>query len=302
MASTRTLGQLFRALGSQDLRTANALARTIAEDEERRGHRSAAALLRGALARNVSGVLSGPMFDLTSALIAERAGPALGEVVLTETARHELLDIASEWEFRYELEQRDLQRRTKLVFSGPPGCGKTLTARSLGLALKLPVMTVRFSNLVGAYLGQTGGNLRAVFAFAEANPCVLLLDEFDAIGRTRGRSTDVGELDRIVISLLQELDHTIPKGLVVAATNSPESLDRAIWRRFDVHIEFPFPSRRRLESFATARLGELHASKHGGALPRSAKSFADAEKWAMNLHRQQVLGTLRRKNGATNRT
>ena len=299
MASTRTLGQLFRALGSQDLRTASALARSIAEDEERKGHRSAAALLKGALLRNPPAVqLSGPLFDVTSALIPERPGPQLHDVTLTLAARDQLSDLIAEWRFRDELERNSVPRRTKLVFSGPPGCGKTLTARSLGTELGLPVLTVRFSNLVGAYLGQTGANVRSVFAFAEGNACILLLDEFDAIGRTRGRSTDIGELDRIVISLLQELDHTMPAGLVVAATNSPESLDRALWRRFDAHVQFPLPTRRRLEQFVATKLRERHTKRNRAVLSRAAKSFADAERWVLDLQRQQLLRRLKHTNGA----
>jgi hypothetical protein len=297
MASVRKLGELFRALGSHDLRTASTLAARIADDEERLGHRSAAALLRGALnSRGTAIHLPGPQFDITAALIAENPGPPLDTVVLTQTARRELLNICAEWKHRHELERQSLSRRTKLVFSGPPGCGKTLTARSLGTALNLPVLTVRFSTLVGAYLGQTGANLHAAFSFAESTPCVFLLDEFDAIARARGRASDVGELDRIVISLLQELDHTIPKGVVIAATNTAESLDRAIWRRFDAHVEFPLPSRSTLQRFASARVGELRARKRSGAIPAAVKSFADAEKWAMNLHRQQALQTLQLEN------
>ena len=129
----RHLGELFRALGSHDLRTASALAARIADDEERLGHRSAAALLRGALnSRGTAIHLPAPQFDITAALIAENPGPPLDTVVLTETARRELLNICAEWKHRHELERQSLSRRTKLVFSGPPGCGKTLTARSLG--------------------------------------------------------------------------------------------------------------------------------------------------------------------------
>jgi SpoVK/Ycf46/Vps4 family AAA+-type ATPase len=299
MAKVRTLSELFRALGTQDLRTATVLATRIADEEERLGHRSAASLLRGALNSRSNVIqLPGPQFDIERALIAEKPGPPLHEVVLTHNAQRELTTLCAEWCYRHELQERGVPRRTKVVFSGPPGCGKTLTARSLGAELDLPVLTVRFSTLVGAYLGQTGANLRAAFAFAERTPCIFLLDEFDAIARTRGRTSDVGELDRIVISLLQELDHTAPKGIVIAATNAADAIDRAIWRRFDAHIEFPLPTSQKVRRFVQSLLGD---TEHAKSIPTIVKSFADAEKWVTSIRRQYVIEALQSTNGVKKR-
>lgn len=299
MPKVRTLSELFRALGANDLRTAASLAARIADEEERLGHRSAAALLRGALnSRSNVLQLPGAQFDIERTLIAEKPGPPLHTVVLTQNAQRELATLCAEWRYRDELQERGVPRRTKFVFSGPPGCGKTLTARSLGAELDLPVMTVRFSTLVGAYLGQTGANLRAAFAFAERTRCVFLLDEFDAIARKRGRASDVGELDRIVISLLQELDHTVPNGIVIAATNAAEAIDPAIWRRFDAHIEFPLPTPQKVKRFVYDLLGATEPPK---PIPAKVKSFADAEKWVTNLQRQHAIETLQSTNGIQKR-
>lgn len=299
MAKVRTLSELFRAVGAHDVRTATVLATRIADEEDRLGHRSAAALLRGALNSRSNVIqLPGPQFDVERALIAEKPGPPLDTVVLTPSAQRELTTLCAEWHYRHELQDRGVPRRTKLVFSGPPGCGKTLTARSLGAELNLPVLTVRFSTLVGAYLGQTGANLRAAFAFAERTPCIFLLDEFDAIARTRGRASDVGELDRIVISLLQELDHTAPKGIVVAATNTAGAIDRAIWRRFDAHIEFPLPTQQKVRSFICNLLGDTELPK---PIPKTVKSFADAEKWVTDLRRKHAIEVLRSTDGVKKR-
>ena len=299
MAKVRTLSELFRALGAHDLRTAAALATRIADEEDRLGHRSAAALLRGALSSRSNVIqLPGPQFDIERALIAEKPGPPLRTVILTPNAQRELNSLCDEWRYRRELQELGVPRRAKFVFSGPPGCGKTLTARSLGFELGLPVLTVRFSTLVGAYLGQTGANLHAAFAFAERTPCVFLLDEFDAIARTRGRTSDVGELDRIVISLLQELDHTVPNGIVVAATNAADAIDRAIWRRFDDHVEFPLPTSQKLHKFIRHR---LNPTEHPKSIPNTVKSFADAEKWVTNLRRQHAIEALHSTDGVKKR-
>jgi hypothetical protein len=305
MPSATALSKLFKAIGARDIGGATRLAESIVDAEEKSGHRSAAAMLRGALGPNgitpTHLMLTG--LDVASALIREQPGPSLDEVVLTKRARRDLEELVAEWTYRSELAKENLSRRTKALFFGPPGCGKTLSARSLGKMLDLPVFTVRFSSVVGAYLGQTGANLRALFRFAEGTPCVLLLDEFDAIGRTRGRSDDVGELDRVVISLLQELDHTVPKGLVVAATNAPDSLDRAIWRRFDVAVEFPAPKETQLREFLKrSRPGVSRSGRNMPSLPAGIRSYADVECWATDQRRREVLGRLVHLDGKARRT
>lgn len=100
------------------------------------------------------------------------------------------------------LEARGLKARNKILLTGPPGCGKSMTARALATELALPFFIVRLDAIIGAYLGQTANNLRELFAFATDTPCVLLIDEIDALGKQRGASLDVGELDRIVIAML----------------------------------------------------------------------------------------------------
>ena len=281
---------------------ASQVARTIADAEERSGRRSAAALLRGSLnglSLDSSGRILGSSFDPDLALIRESQGPSLDQVVLSVSARRALSEITTEFTYRGRLQSAGAFPRTKLLFHGPPGCGKTLAARSLGTALGLPVLTVRLSSLVGAYLGQTGVNLRSVFRYAESHRCLLLLDEFDAIARNRGRSQDVGELDRVVISLLQELDHTRPEGLVVAATNAPEALDRAIWRRFELKVEFPRPTRRQLEGFARTKLKSVPIALAGVRPPKTLNSFADIENWVRDEKRRAILRTVTSKNAKT---
>jgi SpoVK/Ycf46/Vps4 family AAA+-type ATPase len=304
MPSAASLSRLFKAIGTRDLGTAARLAETIADVEERSGHRSAAAMLRGALGPNgaPANTLTLTSLDIASALIREEPGPKLTDVVLTQSARRDLDEFTAEWTYRSELAKRGLSRRTKSIFFGPPGCGKTLSARSLATTMGLPIFTVRFSSVVGAYLGQTGANLRAVFRFAEGTPCVLLLDEFDAIGRTRGRADDVGELDRVVISILQELDHTLPAGVVVAASNAPDSLDRAIWRRFDIAVEFPAPTRRQLQEFL--KRSELDARaprRNSRRVPLNLRSYADVEKWIAEQKRRATLHELVNRNGKARR-
>jgi len=108
---------------------------------------------------------------------------------------------------------------------------------------------VRFDAVIGAYLGQTAMHLREVFQFASHTSCVLLFDEVDALGKQRGNSLDVGELDRIVIAMMQELEFFSSPGLLVATSNLPEALDRALWRRFDSTVAFPAPNNTEIQKY-----------------------------------------------------
>jgi AAA+ superfamily predicted ATPase len=167
----------------------------------------------------------------------------------------------------------------KLLFHGPPGCGKSLTAQALGNELGIPVFLVRFDAIIGAYLGQTAIHLRQLFHFAETAPCVLLLDELDALGKKRGNPLDVGELDRIVIALLQELEHAKPMGIIIGTSNLPEHLDRALWRRFDLDVNFSVPNKAILRPFIKAIATKRKIAISEGVIRKAlrARSFAQAE-------------------------
>lgn len=300
MPKLSDLTSLFTAVSVGDWAQARAVAETIAVAEERAGHHSAAATLRGALTatgprperENAFGTqplsLSGSSTDLLTALSGRAM---LREVKLPSTVRKALDEVVLENRHRGQLLAHGLQPRNRLFFHGPPGCGKTMTAIALGNELRLPIRVVRFDVLVGAYLGQTAMRVHEVFRYAEAQPCILLIDEIDAVGRRRGKQSDVGELDRVVISLMQQLDLVRPAGLVVAASNIPEELDLALLRRFDMVVEFPAPSKAELMEFT-----KQEASKRGVKLVNglrhelaNAKTFADAQKILEVEQRRAIL-------------
>ena len=215
----------------------------------------------------------------------------LSEVELTAGVRADLAEVLEEHRHRGRLASHRLTPRNRLFLHGPPGCGKTLTARALGRDLGLPVYVVRFDTLVGSYLGQTSLRIREVFRFAEATQCVLLIDEIDAVGRRRGKISDVGELDRVVISLMQQLDLVRPAGLLVAASNLPEELDKALLRRFDLALEFPMPTAKQLRAFADAETARRGLTLSGSVRARLARatSYAAVQQGVENAHRRHVL-------------
>jgi SpoVK/Ycf46/Vps4 family AAA+-type ATPase len=141
-----------------------------------------------------------------------------------------------------ELAEVGLVPTRTLLLTGAPGVGKTLSARSMAHRLDVPLFRADLSTLMSSYLGKTGQNLKEAFAQARSVPSVMLLDEFDAIAKRRDDPADVGELKRIVNVLLLELDAWPATSLLVAATNHPELLDRAIWRRFEKVVDIGLPS------------------------------------------------------------
>lgn len=294
MASVGQLAKLFQALAAGDVAAAQQGAGEIIATEERLGHHGAAKTLRGSLWPNqpkptVASVMRGGLNQ--EALTAITPAFPLGGVHLRPSIRATLDELRLEWMHRAELSAASIPRRSRLLLHGPPGCGKSLTAAAFAANLGLPAYVVRFDAVVGSYLGQTSVHLRELFRFAEATPCILLVDELDALGKHRGDPGDIGELHRIVITLMQELEHVQPAGYLVATSNLPKQLDAALWRRFDLVIEFPRPDARERERFAVTRAKGLGVKLSPAlrALARQAISFAEVEKLILIEARRNLI-------------
>ena len=145
----------------------------------------------------------------------------------------------------------------RLLMFGSPGTGKTQTAKWISSELQLPLLTVRCDTLISSLLGQTSKNLRRVFDHVEQRPCILFLDEFDALGGARGSERDIGELQRVVIALLQNIDALSSNVIVIAASNHEKLLDPAIWRRFPFQISMPLPDQELRDEMWTEFLGNF---------------------------------------------
>ncbi|WP_428153845.1 AAA family ATPase [Brevundimonas sp.] len=191
------------------------------------------------------------------------------------------------------LRTQGLQPRHRVLLSGPPGNGKTSLAEAVAQALALPLLTVRYDALVGAYLGETNARLAKLFEYARATPCVLFFDEFDAVGKERGDVHETGEIKRVVSFLLMQLDQLPSYVVTMAATNHAELLDRAVWRRFQLRLDMPAPDASR-RSVLVSRFLDAWPEDAGLSASRIADrlgevSFAEVFEFCQNVRRRHIL-------------
>ena len=178
----------------------------------------------------------------------------LEEVVLSRENLSLVKEILREHNREEVLKAHGLRPSDRVLFCGPPGCGKTLTAEVIACELGRPIAIVRTDSVVSSFLGETAANLRKVFDFAAAFPMVTLFDEFDALGKEREDASEHGELRRVVNAVLQMLDAYEGRSLVIAATNHEGMLDTAIWRRFEEVLFLRPPTDAQLCRLLTAKL------------------------------------------------
>lgn len=191
------------------------------------------------------------------------------------------------------LRSYSLEPRNRILLLGPPGNGKTSLAEAIADALNVPMVVVRYEAVIGSYLGETAQRITQVFEYARVRQCVLFFDEFDVVGKERGDIHETGEIKRVVSSLLLQIDALPSYVVVVTASNHPELLDRAVWRRFQIRMELPAPKQGQIEEWF--RRFEKRTGHGLGHSPRSLAqtlkglSFAEIEDFGTDVLRRFVL-------------
>ncbi len=173
----------------------------------------------------------------------------LDDLVLSDVNRRGCLELVEEQSRASVLRAHSVEPRHRVLLTGPPGNGKTSLAEAIAEALAVPFLVVRYESLIGSFLGETAARLKRVFDTARTTPCVLVFDEFDAVGKERGDTHETGEIKRVVSSLLMQTDGLPSHTVVVAASNHAELLDRAVWRRFQLRLSLEPPSRQTLAGY-----------------------------------------------------
>lgn len=217
----------------------------------------------------------------------------IGEIHLSPTHKQVFKELIEEHRRGELLRSYGIEPRNRVLLSGPPGNGKTSLAEAIATELYLPLYVIRYESLISSFLGETTSRLDSAMAFVRTRRCVLFFDELDTIAKERSDEHETGEIKRVVSTLLLQIDRLPPHVLVIGATNHDELLDRAVWRRFQLHAHLDRPSRAQ----ATAYLTEL-AKRFGGDLgyvPRTLAekleglSYAEIEDVALDIRRRAIL-------------
>lgn len=266
MASGKLLRQLIKSGVQGDAAGFRSASEAVIKEEREKNHHLLAndleRLLYGGQAvsgngvRNLHSLPSLPTNkDNGLALLEERAVVREEkDIILSDATQSALDEILMEHNRADTLRSYGMQPAQKLLFCGPPGCGKTLAAEVVANALSMPLVLVRLDSVISSFLGETAANLRKVFDYIAQQPVVALFDEFDALTKDRGDSADHGELKRSVNAVLQMMDGYRGESLIVATTNYETLLDKAVWRRFDEVVRFEMPNLEQIKRLLALKL------------------------------------------------
>ena len=263
MTASKHLIALLRSHIDGDNEQFLSVAMQVSAHEARQGHGNLARQLRELVdeARTRKATrssrpvpLAQPKGDLAALISASYSNTRLSSMVLPFALEQRLKRIVTEQRQHHRLLLHGLRPRRKILLIGPPGSGKTMTASALAGELTLPLFTVVFESLITRFMGETAAKLRLVFDAMAETRGVYFFDEFDAIGARRAERNDVGEIRQVLNSFLQFLENADTDSLIIAATNHPELLDRALFRRFDDVLHYELPDKTVAEGILKARL------------------------------------------------
>jgi len=302
MARANLLKKLFSSFKTGDKEAFIRVANEMIEDERKKNHGILAEELRMIINNGTTFTPKGvSTLSPTTSNGKEREvslfeiiypDKTLSDVVLTVENKEKIEQIIREFSNWDVLMCNGVYPTRRVLFYGPPGCGKTMTAGAIAAEIGLPLLYVRFDAVVSSYLGETAGNIRKVFDFVNGESYVMLFDEFDAIARSRNDQYEHGEIKRVVNTFLQQIDNFKGRSLVIAATNFEKSLDYAIWRRFDSTLRFDMPDNNERRTLFNMKLKQFKGSDNiitEFLVGMENFSHADVERAALAVIKQCIL-------------
>lgn len=259
MATAEQLKSLIRSHLDNDQERFYTVALQLAAHEARLGHDAVADDIRTMVDKAKASRMRVIRInrDLDDLVTASESRLRLGDLIVAPAMRERMQRILREYRHQAKLKKHGLSNRRKILLTGPPGTGKTMTAAVLAGELGLPLYTILLDKLVTKYMGETSAKLRQIFDVIRERRGVYLFDEFDAIGTERSRDDDVGEMRRVLNAFLQFIEQDDSDSLIVAATNNPRMLDQALFRRFDDVLHYHLPTNEAIERLIENRLGSF---------------------------------------------
>lgn len=279
MATANQLKTLIKSHFEENNEKFNTVALQIAAHEAKLGHSNLANDIKQIIdnGKKTSPKLKPLNSELQGLVLEVESDEILSDLIVPSEIKDRINRVIREFTHRNKLLRHNLENRRKILFSGPPGTGKTMSASIIANELHLPIYVILMDKVVTKYMGETSAKLRQIFDLIVDRPAVYLFDEFDAIGSQRGKDNDVGEMRRVLNSFLQFLERDNSESLIIAATNNLGMLDQALFRRFDDVIHYYLPSDEEKTQLLKSRLGKNVTSKDMKILLPMLENLSHAE-------------------------
>lgn len=296
MARADILLSIVKSAIGNDIFSLKKAIETLAADERSKNHRILADRLIELLStqnnqiNKTTPIIQNGTRDLVFEVVPEKR---FEDLVLDKDVLEICREVTEEHHRADLLGSYGLEPRHRILFAGPPGNGKTTLAEAMASELMYPLLVVRYENIIGSYLGETASRLQKVFDLARSRKCVIFLDEFETLGKERGDTRETGEIKRVVSSLLLQIDRIPSHTVVITASNHPELLDRAVWRRFQVKVQLSSPTKeqriRFIKNFEKRTGFSFKMSHETLSAKLSTISFSEIEEFCIDVLRRCIL-------------